>query len=68
MTFNTTDILLNFRTTFVNEKGEVVSNTREIAVNISIRISVNIIIFIIIINKRGDVVSSTCEIALNVCR
>ena len=27
------DILLNFRTTYVNPKGEVVSTSREIAVN-----------------------------------
>ena len=27
------DILLNFRTTYVNPKGEVVSSSREIAVN-----------------------------------
>lgn len=31
--YSSTDILLNFRTTYVSRKGEVVSNSRSIAVN-----------------------------------
>ena len=32
-TFSVADILLNFRTTYVNKKGEVVSDPKSIAVN-----------------------------------
>lgn len=31
--FSIADILLNFRTTFVSRKGEVVSNSKQIAIN-----------------------------------